>query len=273
MDTISILGCGWLGLPLGRHLVKNGYRVKGATTTPDKLETIEEAGVEPYMIKLDPDPVGDPEDFFESDIIFVNVPPPRGRDDAAAFHQRQMEVVGAAITADWVLFASSTGVYPDADRAVHEDDLPPGGPTTYDGPRRGTGEILETIEGMWWTHEVAATILRFGGLYGPDRHPGRFLAGRTGLSRPSAPVNLIHLDDCIGIVASVLDQNVRDQVFNAVADRHPSRRETYIRAARSLGLEPPEFDMDDTRGGKKIRNDRVHSVLGYTFDHPDPSNL
>lgn len=28
--TISILGCGWLGLPLGQHLVQQGYHIKGS---------------------------------------------------------------------------------------------------------------------------------------------------------------------------------------------------------------------------------------------------
>ena len=28
MESISILGCGWLGLPLAEHLIKKGYKVK-----------------------------------------------------------------------------------------------------------------------------------------------------------------------------------------------------------------------------------------------------
>ena len=39
-ETITILGCGWLGLPLAQTLVKEGYSVKGSTTTEDKLEVL-----------------------------------------------------------------------------------------------------------------------------------------------------------------------------------------------------------------------------------------
>lgn len=273
MTSISILGCGWLGLPLGRALARDGYAVKGSTTTPDKLSVIDDAGIEPYLLRLSPEPESDPGDFFQSDLLFVNVPPPRGREDAAAFHQRQMEMIAVATSAEWVIVASSTGVYPNAERVVTEDDLPPGGPPTYEGPRRSSGEILETVEGLWADHDADTTLLRFGGLYGPERHPGRFLAGRTGVARPDAPVNLIHLRDCVGLVQKVLDAGARNEVFNAVADKNPSRRKTYIRAARSLGLEPPSFDEDDDRGGKAVSNEKARTHLGYTFTYPDPNDL
>jgi hypothetical protein len=42
------------------------------------------------------------------------------------------------------------------------------------------------------------TVLRFGGLIGEDRNP-YILAGRK-TSNPNAPVNLIHQEDCIGII-------------------------------------------------------------------------
>lgn len=32
MPTVSILGCGWLGLPLAEQLLAEGYSVKGSTT-------------------------------------------------------------------------------------------------------------------------------------------------------------------------------------------------------------------------------------------------
>ena len=33
-DTLSILGCGWLGKPLAEYFIKNGRKVNGSTTTP-----------------------------------------------------------------------------------------------------------------------------------------------------------------------------------------------------------------------------------------------
>lgn len=270
---ISILGCGWLGRPLGRDLAADGYDVKGSTTTPEKVGTLEADGITPYLLNLDPDLQGDVGDFFEADALFLNVPPPREHD--ADFHRQQMRAVREANEAPWVILASSTGVYGNVDRRLRESDQPPGRPEALDGPRRSTGEVLLDIEEAWMQASVDTTIVRFGGLYGPDRHPGRFLAGRTGISRPEAPVNLIHLDDCIGIVRAILDRpdTARGEIYNAVATATPSRRRTYTRAAEVLDLDPPAFDEDDTRGGKAISNQKVRTDLDYTFRHPDPSDL
>jgi UDP-glucose 6-dehydrogenase len=37
---ISIVGCGWLGLPLGEKLAKSGHQVFGSTTSVEKIATI-----------------------------------------------------------------------------------------------------------------------------------------------------------------------------------------------------------------------------------------
>ena len=273
--TISILGCGWMGQPLGRTLAAAGHDVKGSTTTPEKVDALDADGITPYLLQLDPDLQGDVGDFFAADVLFLNVPPPRRRDDGVAFHRKQMEAVQEANEASWVILASSTGVYGNVARHLRESDQPPGQPEALDGPRRSTGEVLLEVEQTWRDASVDTTILRFGGLYGPDRHPGRFLAGRTGIARPEAPVNLIHLDDCIGIVRAVLDRpdTARGEIYNAVATETPTRRATYSRAAEVLGLDPPSFDDDDTRSGKAISNEKVRTDLDYTFRHPDPSAL
>jgi nucleoside-diphosphate-sugar epimerase len=57
---ISILGCGWLGFPLGIRLLERDHFVRGSTTTKDKIPLLEEAGIEPYHIQqLDPRISGD----------------------------------------------------------------------------------------------------------------------------------------------------------------------------------------------------------------------
>lgn len=266
-----------MGRPLGAALAEDGWTVRGSTTTPEKVDALRRDGVEPFVLRLDPDlhvDDGDASRFFASDVLFLNVPPPRGVDDRRAHHLRQIDAVRSAAASGgvgWIVFASSTGVYPDVDRVVAEDDLPPGAPDALPGERRrATGEILLAAEARLKDDPAFdTTVLRFGGLYGGDRHPARYLAGRTGVSRPEAPVNLIHRDDCVGIVRAVLAQDARGAVFNAVSRAHPTRRALYVRAAEAMGLTPPTFD-DDPSGGKTVSSDAVVSRLGYTFHHPDP---
>ncbi len=40
INTISILGSGWLGLPLAERFVTQGYRLKISTTSPDRLSKL-----------------------------------------------------------------------------------------------------------------------------------------------------------------------------------------------------------------------------------------
>lgn len=274
ISPVSILGCGWLGHALGRHLVEQDIQVRGSTTTPDKLDALRRDGIDPVLLTLDPDLSGETGALFESPVLVLNVPPPRGADDVQAVHRRQVEAVRDAATSggvEWVLFASSTGVYPNVERTVTEADVPSGQPDALAGPRRATGRALLTVEALLMdTPELDTTVVRLGGLYGADRNPGRFLAGRTGVGRPDGPVNLIHQDDAVGVFATLLAQEVRGEVFNACADEHPTRRTFYTQAARSLGLEPPAFDDTDTTTGKRVSNRKLKTRCGYTFRHPNP---
>ena len=274
-SSVSILGCGWLGHPLGVHLVNQGETVRGSTTTPDKLDALRRDGIEPTLLTLDPELSGDdPAPFFESSVLVLNVPPPRGADDVRAVHRQQIEAVRDAAVdggVGWVLFASSTGVYPNVERTVTEADCPPGRPEALPGPRRATGEALLDVEGLLVeTPEFDTTIVRLGGLYGSDRNPGRFLAGRTNVGRPQAPVNLIHQDDAVGVFSTLLAQDVRGEVFNACANEHPSREAFYTRAAEALGLEPPTFDQADNTTGKCVSNEKFKTRCEYQYRHPDP---
>lgn len=272
---ISILGCGWLGWPLGGHLLDRGLHVRGSTTTNEKLGSLRDDDIEPYLLRLNPE-LGEDEarTFFSSDILVLNVPPSRDSGDVVSFHRQQIDSVRSAAAAgsvDWILFVSSTGVYPSVEQVVTEDDLPPGMPDALPGPRRSTGRALLQAEGRLMNDpNFDTTVVRFGGFYGDDRHPGRFLAGRSEVSRPEAPVNLIHRDDCVGLLSTLIEQGIRNEVFNACADGHPTRRSLYTRAIEVLGLEPPTFDDSDTRLGKLVRNDKVKQQCGYEFEHPDP---
>lgn len=276
IDTdVSILGCGWMGRPLAQRLADQDVHVRGSTTTPEKIDALRQDGIEPYPLVLDPDLSGeDLSSFFRSPILVLNVPPPRGVDDVRSYHRHQIDALRAAAAdgdVEWILFASSTGVYPNVERTVTEADQPPGRPDALPGSRRRSGEALLDVEGRLMDDDrFATTVVRFGGLYGDDRHPGRFLAGRTNVSRPEAPVNLIHQDDCVALLLTLLEQDVRDDVFNACADAHPTRRVIYTRAAEVLGLDPPTFDESDNTTGKVVDNQKVKTQTGYQFHHPDP---
>ena len=77
MTQISILGCGWLGLPLAEALIKNGFSVKGSTTSSSKLAHLEKLGILPFLIALQPNAIaGDITTFLKgSEIVIIDIPP------------------------------------------------------------------------------------------------------------------------------------------------------------------------------------------------------
>jgi nucleoside-diphosphate-sugar epimerase len=267
--TISILGCGWLGLPLGARLARRGYRVKGSTTSPDKLPVLAEAGIEPYHLTLDPRVCGDRiSDFFRADVLFLNVPPGRRRPDVetffgAAIHFLIEELHYASV--DFVVFASSTSVYASMNGVVYEVDA--GKPKPWSRSGRA---LFDAERRLLADRHFDTTVLRFAGLYGYDRRPGRFLADRKTVDNGAAPVNLVHRDDAVAVVETVLEQDARHHIFNVCADAHPTRRAFYTRAAHWLGLRPPVFVDGKAASYKIVSNRKLKEHLDYRFLHPDP---
>jgi len=271
--SISILGCGWIGLPLAHDLLSKGYEVKGATTTPEKLKQLKMAGIEPYLIRLNPKlECEDCSGFWQSEILILNIPPGKKKDQSQRVdHSRQVEEVLREATRStssvkWIIYTSSTSVYPDVDKILAEEDAE----LTDELKERGK-RILRAENLLRKMEDIDTTIIRFGGLYGYDRHPVKYMQGKKALKSGNAPVNLIHQDDCINIINTVIRQDARNEVFNAVSDGHPPRKTFYTAAAKHLGLEPPVFIEDNNSNEHKIiSNQKLKEKLGYQFLYPNP---
>ncbi len=268
--SISICGCGWLGLPLGKYLIEKGFSVKGSTTRKEKFDVLREAGVQPFHLSLYPALSGDdPTAFLRSDVLVINVPPIR-RPDIVHYHQQQIASLKEAIKASpvqRVVFVSSTSVYPSLNREVTEDDAV--------NPDSASGKALLAVEKMLFEEpSFKTTVLRFCGLMGYDRNPVNFLGRMSSLNNANQPANLVHRDDCIGIIFEVIRQGVWGEVFNACSPEHPLRREYYARAAERSGKPlPPPAEEDGNVPFKIIDSSKLERLLGYRFCVPDPLEL
>ena len=106
------------------------------------------------------------------------------------------------------------------------------------------------------------------GLVGGERHPAKFMSGKT-YSNGDNPVNLIHLKDCMGIITSVIEQNFWGQIVNGVCAENPSKKEYYTFVATKLGVEPPVFS--DGKGDfKEIESVVVGRGLEYELEFKSP---
>ena len=264
MTKISILGCGWLGLPLAKALTENGFSVKGSTTSAGKLLTLETAGIAPFLIELEEDVIkGNVTEFLsESQILIIDIPPKLRRVSSENFVQKIQNLIPfiEKSTVAKVIFVTSTAVYADADSIVSEDTIPQ--------PETESGRQLLEVEKMLQNNKnFRTTVLRFGGLIGDDRHPIHFLAGKQNLENPDAPINLIHQRDCIGILEAIVKQKCWNETFNAVSPFHPTRKEYYTTKAIALNLALPQFEEGKTSIGKIIQSNKVETVLKYKFQN------
>ncbi|MBA4276849.1 SDR family oxidoreductase [Flavobacterium sp.] len=265
MTQISILGCGWLGLPLAKVLLKNGFSVKGSTTSVEKLSVLQNLGIQPYLIALsENETTGNLSDFLEnSKILIIDIPPKLRGISKENFISKIENLVPfiEKSTIENVLFISSTSVYGEDNLVVIEETKP--------NPETESGKQLVQVEQLLQSNSnFKTTILRFGGLIGEDRHPIKFLAGRTNIDNPNAPINLIHQEDCIGIMLEIIESNSWNETFNAVTPFHPSRKEYYTQKAIDLNLDLPEFNTEHQGFGKIISSSKIETVLGYTFVKP-----
>ena len=236
--SISILGCGWLSFPLACRLVERGYLVRGSVTDQKKFPALSQSRIDPFVLVCDPPLKGDrQEEFFRSTILVLTLPFRRNLVDPQIYRRQIQTIITTAASGktEFIIFTGSTSVYPDT--------LNPAGEENVFVPENPRAKVLKEIEEDLLHHpRLTATVIRLGGLIGPERVPGRFLSGEKGLLDPQQPVNLIHRDDAVGIIETVIAKDMRGEIFNAVADKHPTRQEFYTRAAHRLGVPPPEFN-------------------------------
>lgn len=278
MKQISILGCGWLGLPLAKSLLEKGFSINGSTTSVEKIAILEKAGIHSFLVSLGAVEVLEEtkisiENFLKnSEILIIDIPPKLRGDSEENFVAKIQNIIPfiEKSSVEKLIFVSSTSVYSDGtSTALSVTELDKPEPNTESGK-----QLLETEQMLQSNSNFQTTIVRFGGLIGDDRHPIKFLTGRKNIENPEGPINLIHQIDCIGIIEAIIKKGLRqaqsdnrdsNEVFNAVAPFHPTRKEYYTQKAIELDLPLPEFDESKTSIGKTILSDKVESILNYTF--------
>lgn len=246
--AIAILGCGWLGLPLAEHFISLKYLVNGSTTDKGKLSTLKKAGVNPFLVQVNESEIeGDIQGFLNHmDVLVVNIPPklrkPPFEDYTAKIALLIRHLENSSISK--VVFVSSTSVYGEVEGIVTEATKPK--PTTESGKQLLASENL-----LLKSRAFKTTIIRFGGLIGPNRHPIHHLSGKKDLSNGDELVNLIHLQDCIRLIHNVMEHSLENPIVNGVYPYHPTKREFYKEAAKKRGLPPPKYSKENVKTIKK----------------------
>jgi nucleoside-diphosphate-sugar epimerase len=264
--VISILGCGWYGKALAKSLIEKGNIVKGSATSADKFGLLTESGIRPYLVQFNAADESFDAAFFDCEILIISIPPKLRKGETAAYLPKIDRIINAIKQFDIkrVIYISSTGVYSDSNSGVNEQTDPK--------PDTEAGRILLQAEQLFQNQPgFKTTIIRFAGLVGPGRDPGRFFAGKKDIPNGRAPINLIHLDDCMGISSAVIERDAFGYLLNAASRDHPPKQQFYIQATKHSGLELPVF-IDELTDWKIVDSNVLEPLLGYQFKITSWSN-
>ena len=201
---IAILGCGYVGLELGRQLAARGHDVVGVRRSASGIEAIETNGFEAVRADVtDADALAAVPDVDA--LAFLASSGGRGAEAARTVFVEGLRTVvehfGARSEApQYLVYASSTGVYGDHG-SDWVDELTPLEPTTEKTRVLAEAETIAREEAP--EHGLDATVARLAGLYGPDRYRlERYIEGPV----TEGYLNLVHRDDAAGAIRHLLER-------------------------------------------------------------------
>lgn len=268
MRRISIVGCGWLGLPLAKRFIEEGHVVKGSTTRMERISDLESAGIQAFQLKAE-DGKWQGEhlfDFLQCDVLIIAIPPgtKRNPDSLHAEEVRALldTISTLKITIEKIIYISSTSVYKNVNRVVFETDVL----EEADAENKILFRAEKYIQACGIKEKL---ILRLGGLTGYERMLARFFAGKSELAGGNETVNLIHLDDVVSAILFLLKKEIKSTVLNVCSPLHPTRKDFYTKLCERFHLQKPDFSEKMHTDWKEVSTDEL-SRLGYTWIFSDP---
>lgn len=265
---VSIIGTGWLGLPLAKLLVEADCKVFGTTTREEKIAFLTDEGILSNKMIFTPDASKtDIEIPHQTEILVITLPPTLGK--LAPLHiyidiiQRIIYQTNHLVHLKKLLFTSSTSVYGLAQGVLTEE-------TTIQ-PHTQSEETLAQAERLinQKTGNYAVYVLRLGGLAGPGREPGFFFKDKKDIPGGEISVNLVHQHDVLEIMKHIILKGTPEGIYNICADEHPARGIFYPQRARQVGAQEASFIWGD-EPERYVSNEKIKKKTGYTFVYPDP---
>jgi nucleoside-diphosphate-sugar epimerase len=278
---VAILGCGYVGVELGRQLEGAGHEPIGVRRSPGGIDAIESAGFR--GVQADVTDADELAAVPEVDaLVFAASSGGRGAEAAREIYLGGLRTAieafaGRESPPERLVYTSSTGVYGDhgGDWVDEETHLDPGTEKT---------RVLAEAERIALEEAPAAgidgAVARFAGLYGPDRYRlERYLEGPV----TAGYLNMVHRDDAAGAVRFLLDRDRARGETVLVVDDEPADKHAFADwLAAAAGQPPPpkqsieerlaEGDLSTTardriRAQKRCSNAKLRE-LGYPLAYP-----
>ncbi len=275
---VLIVGCGYVGLPLGAALVARQHTVVGVRRSAAAAQEMRAEGIEPAVADLADrsslDRLPLPFDW----VVNCAAAGGGGRDEYRRTYlegnRHLLDWLGASPPARFV-YTGSTSVYGQTDGG----DVDETSPTE---PTAATAAVLVNAEQLLLSaqreREFPTIVLRLAGIYGPGRGYWlrQFLAGEARIEGEGHRIlNLVHRDDVVGAILAVLERGQAGEVYNVVDDAPVTQRGMYTWLAARLNRPlPPTVPEDRSaprkrgRTDKRVSNRKLKTEVGYRFRYP-----
>jgi len=274
-----VVGCGYVGLPLGIELVRLGHEVSGLRRNTSAETELKAVGIQPLF-----GDVTRPETLAMLPRKFDWVVNCVASSGGNAEDYRQIYLQGTRHLIEWLspappnkfVYTSSTSVYGQTDGLQVKESSPT-------EPLAESTKILVETEKLLLAaakgRKFPAVILRVAGIYGPDRGYWfkQFLRNEARIEGDGSRfLNIIHRDDLIGCIIAALKNGRPGEIYNAVDDEPVSQMNVFQWLAEELGKAlppsaPENFTENRKRSvtNKRVSNRKLKMELGYQFKYPN----
>jgi nucleoside-diphosphate-sugar epimerase len=275
---VLIIGCGYVGLPLGVALLRQGHAVAGLRRSAQGAALLQRAGLQPLTADItrrgDLAKLPLPYDWIVNTIS-------SGKGGAQEYQEVYFE--GTRNLLQWLapappgkfIHIGSTSVYGQTG-ASQVSETSPAQPAT------ATGHVLLAAEKLLLdaarARQFPAVLLRVAGIYGPGRghHLLQYLRGEAKISgRGERCLNMVHRDDVVGAILTALQSARAGEIYNVVDDEPVPQIRFFRWLSETLGRDMPPFVPESAaaaakRGAtnKKVLNRKLKMELGYAFRYP-----
>jgi nucleoside-diphosphate-sugar epimerase len=276
---VLIIGCGYVGLPLGVELVRLGHEVFGVRRTASADAELAAAGVKPLAADITK-----PADLAQLPGPFDWVVNCVSSGKGGVEQYREVYLQGTRNLVEWLaaappkkfVYTSSTSVYGQTDGSPVKETSPA-------EPVNDTGRVLleteQTLLDAARQKKFPAVILRVAGIYGPERGHLflQYLRNEARIPGQGARfINMIHRDDLVGVIVAALKSGRPGEIYNAVDDEPVAQIHFFRWLSETLGKWMPPFAeeaeaADRKRGltNKKVQNRKLKMELGHQFKYPN----
>lgn len=286
MNSMFILGFGYVGQFLAQEMKTQNWKVSGTCTSTTKMQKLEDTGFDVQLFNANDNELGCLNSLVEATHLLVSIPPVVGLGDPVLYRHR--DLLKSALcngNLQWMCYLSSTSVYGDCGGAWVDEDYPT-------RPTKDLANARLVAEKGWLSLGqdlgVSGQVMRLGGIYGPGRSALDTIIKQGTLTKSQRSrearqyTSRIHVADICQALKASITKPSSGRIYNVVDDDPASRAEVFAFSKTLIDKKwPGQFKEKHPssmsasvchekigQGEKRVSNSRLKNELGVRLLHP-----